>query len=401
MSTENSHQQLFDIVREIPVEISETQVETILTGISTLPFWKIWLRQVNLGSFGAIIGATAIIIGTVWLSLPQSPESIMELTLEAIENHDPEPMPLSLPVSEEQEPLAKVNSKTSLLSQMPAPLLRTDAIPMPSSLQAIIPEATFIPKAKPGESALPPSKVEVPVEKIPTRAQKTTDWTPELYYPTGEPTIAGKWKGRLEGHLLIFVFDFKERGKGWRSHWNQLNVIPLKDIPDLPKYQRGTYELQREAGVLSISSSKRHQKGTFFFTPDQSFKDYLESIGLDLNEADLNPITFSGSNKVTGSSGPKITKSRQELLHFRFFLANINQEYIGYLRKQGYDASDFKYLWKLADRNTSLPYLKKIFPHLKRLTTEKIPLIDLAFMKDNPTPIEPVSGSPAAVTRLN
>ena len=83
---------------------------------------------------------------------------------------------------------------------------------------------------------------------------------------------------------------------------------------------------------------------------------------------------LAGSHRQSWEGNPIYSENPLALLWLKFFLADINGEYLAYLRDRGYEGKSLEEVWMLADNEVSLSYVQRVLPALQDIC----PTLDLA-----------------------
>jgi hypothetical protein len=124
-------------------------------------------------------------------------------------------------------------------------------------------------------------------------------------------------------------------------HWNSSSTFELAELGTLPSGASGTFVVRRDPGTVTFNGSFQDGRGhgTYLYVPDAGFKAYLAGEGFkDLNE--------------------------QLLLHL--FFTNINKEYLGYMKQNGYDGLTIGQLKDLAYQNMNQRVMTGYFDLFKK-----------------------------------
>ena len=196
----------------------------------------------------------------------------------------------------------------------------------------------------------------------------------------GEYTITGKWNVKEGDNTSCIHFHFVESGKDWKTKWKFNECFEDQNLEDFLDGKSTIAVLERSAGQLVLSTTKKSHRGTFRFRPNESFKSYLEDLGFDPHAQPTKIVSVTGSHKYTGDSTLVYSNAPVDVLWYKFFAADINSHYINYLRSHGYLRKDINQLWELADQEVSISFLEEIVPY-RTLTVDSLRLADIAKLK--------------------
>jgi hypothetical protein len=155
----------------------------------------------------------------------------------------------------------------------------------------------------------------------------------------------GEWEAKIEGDLICYQF-IKRLNRG-SVYWERQVCI---DKPDFPKIDSHSFTMTRAAGTVDFKGkvTAKGGKGTYTFTPNSNFQNYLKSQGFDLDEKAL----------------------------FHCCLTDINKEYLVYLKQQNYDLSS-KELTQFALHGITQESMEIYIPGMKELGFERVETNDL------------------------
>jgi len=95
----------------------------------------------------------------------------------------------------------------------------------------------------------------------------------------------GKWFATIKGDKIRIEFraDSNDEYHGWSNN----SDFKLSDFPSLPRGQKGEFSLKREAGTIVFNGVFDDDMGfgSYKFTPNNEFVDYIKSTGVtDVND---------------------------------------------------------------------------------------------------------------------
>ena len=143
--------------------------------------------------------------------------------------------------------------------------------------------------------------------------------------------MKGVWIAEIEGDQVCIKFDNSDRGRN--NYWISHECFKRSDFSALPT-QEGEFTLKRDAGTVVFTGKfdGNDGLGRYRFEASSSFPTYLKNQGI------------SGTVK------------EEHLFHY--FLADINQDYVSFLKRNGYDDMDTDQLRKLAIHDVDKGYIE-------------------------------------------
>ncbi len=152
MNRPDERDETFDLLRDLPVEVSVEQVSAFVATLTLAPTAAFWASKINLNTFLMTSAGASIIAGSIYLLSPNDPgEPAQHQALpaapaleEPMATPEPEPLaavPFTLPVKQDEVAAAKE----------PAPLRTDPLVPAP-----IAPAPSPLPQAPVAMAALPP-----------------------------------------------------------------------------------------------------------------------------------------------------------------------------------------------------------------------------------------------------
>jgi hypothetical protein len=169
----------------------------------------------------------------------------------------------------------------------------------------------------------------------------------------------GNWKATIKGNKL----DLKlYEGDEDKNHMSNSDFL-VSEFTALPMGQDGSFKLVREAGTMQFTGRFDGTKGTgkYKFTPDASYKSYLQSEGI---------IGITGDDDMA------------------FFFLNIKKSYIAMLKNNGYKTPSKDDVIACKALGVDEPYIKSMkqngYPNIKlqELITGKALGINGAFISE-------------------
>src|SRR5579872_1177699 len=124
------------------------------------------------------------------------------------------------------------------------------------------------------------------------------------------------------------VYDDKVHIQFGGLHWSSSSTFMLNELGTLPADKPGTFVVKRDPGSVTFNGSFSNNRGhgTYLFVPDAAFTAYLGQEGF---------------------------KDVSEELMLHLFFTNINKDYLGYMKQNGYDGLTLDQLKDLAFQNVN------------------------------------------------
>ena len=141
-------------------------------------------------------------------------------------------------------------------------------------------------------------------------------------------------------------------------HWSSGSNFMVSELGALPTDKQGTFAVKREAGTVTFNGSFTNGRGhgTYLFEENASFKSFLAQEGFkDINE--------------------------ELMLHL--FFTNINQEYFGYMKANGYTGITMSQLKDLAFQNVNLKVLTGYLDLFKKENYGKVSLEKIIELREH------------------
>lgn len=226
----------------------------------------------------------------------------------------------------------------------------------PLRAQEIVPQVTIVKKPKTHKATKPPKvaldisenisvqpEVQVlePVPKPkPMQNQRTV-------INTSAMETKGLWQAWQEGDQVCFNLTGSNKNKERRNHWMQSECFKKSEIGNLPQNQEGTFQITREAGVLSFTGKFEGDEGygRFDFQVNEAFQNFLNQSGFP--DADEKTV-------------------------FQLFLSNMGKSYISFLKSKGYGDIGAKYLKRLAIFDVTEQDLSTYLKEFNQIPVEQI-----------------------------
>jgi hypothetical protein len=141
-------------------------------------------------------------------------------------------------------------------------------------------------------------------------------------------------------------------------HWNSNSTFLLSELGTLPAGNSGTFVVKRDPGAVTFNGSfvDGRGHGTYLFVPDEGFKAYLTGEGF---------------------------KELSEELMLHLFFTNINKEYLGYMKQNGYDGLTIGELKDLAYRNMNQRVMTGYLQTFKTDGYAKVSVDQIIAMRDH------------------
>lgn len=243
----------------------------------------------------------------------------------------------------------------------PVPRVHPSAF-QPSPAPAAAPKRT-VARTK----SAPPSAIEVPANT--SIQQRSSTLMPEALFNGTYSYFKGK---------LMLTFAYEEDGP--------VNLLFLELSAEeerlVKKSKREQLVITRAAGSLLLYSTGN--KGTFEFLPDTEYRSTMNSRGWGdaaTPEGSFIRIIMGKPTEEKWNVEAQKPVQDQDQLWFRYFTHNINNEYVGLLRENGYDDADMEELWKLANAMIGYEKLEELLNLSAAVLTDKPHLGAIAGMK--------------------
>ncbi|MEM6769961.1 MAG: M56 family metallopeptidase [Bacteroidota bacterium] len=230
---------------------------------------------------------------------------------------------------------------TAPVATVPVPSPAPQPIPAPASAAPL--SLSNVPNPTPAPT---PSPAMVP------NPQPAPAPTPELAMVMGDAEgEINSWTALIEDDEICFQFMSRSNAFNNRYNYQSSRCFDLSLFRDLPRDNMGSFTLTRKAGTITFKGVFEGDDGVgnFSFEPSEAFAATLKSAGF-------------GSYKD------------KEM--FLLFMADMDDEYLAYLKSQGYNPSHDKLL-ELAIFYDDLDELKTRLAEFKRLGFGKPPLSKL------------------------
>lgn len=295
------------------ITMMKTKKSSVRSGwkyLSLLPLLLVSVLQFNAVAQSPVVPATPV---------PPAPAtSIVALTPPSASVSTPAPAaaPISLPVPAQAVSPADVFSPVPIAAPAPTPVPAAVASPNSVPLEVHIPVARFSNDY---------------VAKMNTKMNKKY----------GMETGLNSWTAIIEGAEICFQFMSRSRESNNRYHWNSSRCFEKSEFGELPRGQMGEFYLTRASGKMTLKGvfDGNDGVGNFSFEPRPSFVADLDRLGYG-------------------------TYEENELL--LLFMADMNDDYLRFLKDQGYTPSHQKLL-ELAIFYEDLDELKERISTVERL----------------------------------
>ncbi len=205
------------------------------------------------------------------------------------------PVPPAAPVSPAQIPPMVVATPTP--PQPAAPLAEMDASGLAAPAPVVAPVSLPNPVAAP--APVPnPAPVVVPNMKIDV--------------PEGMENSLNSWTALIEGQDICFNFMSRSNAYDNNYQWNSSRCFDLAELGNLPRNAMGIFTIKRSSGTMTLKGifEENDGVGNFSFAENPAFVNLLKKEGF-------------GSYK-----------EREMLL---FFMADMGEEYVRYIKSVGYE----------------------------------------------------------------
>jgi hypothetical protein len=168
----------------------------------------------------------------------------------------------------------------------------------------------------------------------------------------------GTWFATIKNEKITIRFERDQEGKGTNS-----STFLLSEFKNLPRDKEGSFQLVRDAGTMNFTGkfTGNMGMGSYTYSPDQAFMDYLQKEGVDAGGKDDSSV---------------------------FFAIDLNRSYISMLKKQGFTHLTKENLIPLAAMKIDESFIRDIksngFPDvsLEDLIPLKALNVDGAYIRD-------------------
>jgi len=204
------------------------------------------------------------------------------------------PVPPVSPASPAPAPLIVVT--TPVLPQPAAPLAEVDASGLAIPAPAVAPVSL-------------PAPVTVPAPAAPVIS---TDINVKIDMPEGMENSLNSWTALIEGQDICFNFMSRSNAYDNRYQWNSSRCFDLAELGNLPRNAMGVFTIKRTSGTMTLKGifEENDGVGNFSFEEDPAFVNMLEKEGFG---------------------------SYQEREMLLFFMADMSEEYVRYIKSVGYE----------------------------------------------------------------
>ena len=347
MSYDKTMEELLVSARKAPAELTYDEVEFLFLNPTLPPPARPWWR----GGYLKFLIMLTLIVSFLAFFLPSSVDGT-EYQLSAF------------PVQEETPVYVPVNAlsvATDLLALDIPPIDYTEPevrlpAPQPFSAPAAAPEKTQAP-----EASLP---VASPVNASAPQARTTR--MPDALF-----------SGRYDRDNDSFTLSFTEEDDGL-THLMFVTLSP-EEQRKVKNAATDQIVLERAAGSLLLFDGAK--KGIFEFLPNPEYRAALNARGWGdaaAPEEGIIAVTTGKPAKQGKKAGSRKSVQPLDQLWFRYFTENINDDYIGALRRAGYTETDLGDLWNLANFMVSYEKLKSMLNLTAVVFTDRPPLASLS-----------------------
>lgn len=260
-------------------------------------------------------------------------------------------------------PIAAVTPPTVNISDpAPAAAPMNLSVPAPAAAPVTVPTPVPMPAPVPVPTPVP---LEIPMPEVQFTEAHEAEMNMKLK-AYGLETGRNSWTAYVEGSEACFQFMSRNRSNGNNYHWNSHRCFPMSELGELPRGQMGEFYITRASGKMTLKGvfDGNDGVGNFSFEPRPSFVADLQRLGYG-------------------------TYDEQELL--LLFMADMNEEYLKFLKDQGYDPSHKKLLEvaifyedleELKERIATVKRLGYGRPSLKKLIELQIHGVDENYIED-------------------
>ena len=180
--------------------------------------------------------------------------------------------------------------------------------------------------------------------------QKANKWSDDDDWGNESEDNPGVWSAVINQDKAFIRFG--------GLHWNSSSTFQLAELGTLPTGASGTFVVKRDPGTVTFNGSFQDGRGhgTYIYVPDAGFKTYLAAQGFkDLCD--------------------------QLLLHL--FFTNINKEYLGYMKQNGYDGLTIGQLKDLAYQNVNQRVLTGYLDMFKKESYGKVSVDQIIELREH------------------
>jgi hypothetical protein len=373
MSYDKTMEELLVSARSLPTELSFDEVEFLFLNPTPPPPPPPWWQR---GSYLKFLLMFTLLISLLGFLLPTTAESSKyQLS--------------TFPVQEETL-IATPVDELSTFSYVPRLEVPDINFTVPSVLPRA-PKPLFAPAAAP---------------------EIAEDQEPEIFYldekgnlhdaePAQTQMPPALFRGAYSPNKTSLMLTFQEIPEATEDAPLNILILDLtKDEQrDLKQNKASLVTIERAAGNLLLYPNRRG--GTFEFLPNTSYQDDFSAKGwgpTGVSEQDgFFQVTIGKSNKDSEE------KRVEDQLWFRYFTANINEDYLNLLRTYGYDDTDFGQLWKLANSNTDYQKLEETLTLSSAALTGSVPLAELPSLENDLNKLKDLrcSGEPMSFAQFD
>jgi hypothetical protein len=141
-------------------------------------------------------------------------------------------------------------------------------------------------------------------------------------------------------------------------HWNSGTSFMTSELGPLPIDKPGTFVVKRDAGTVTFTGTFSNDRGhgTYTYTEDASFKDYL---------------TQAGFRDIT------------EELMLHLFFTNIDKKYFAYMKENGYEGITMSELKDLAYQDVNYDILSRYLELFKKEGFGKVSVDQIVELREH------------------
>lgn len=370
MSTANDPlDQRFTTARQLPTPLSLKEVELIFLNPTPLPAAKPWYggsAKFFTMLFSAILVSLALLTGG-------TPEEHPKLSGFPIATSIEKPMPTSATTLP-----SKTGSFLTETNQTPkSERLQTPAVP---TLLAA-PVLSLAPAAAPksfGVAEIDHGSKTAPLPAISEQQESSGTFNSSAFEQASgalpPPIFTGDWRLRDQRLQVILaeVSGVTEEQKYYLPislSTKELAILKQKAVP--------AYKIERAAGTLILEGGKR--RGTFEFLPNESYRQRLNAAGMgDARFSEEEAATIPVGSLTIVPAATLNTEHPRDLIWFKYFVSNVNEDYFQVLYDHGYTKEDLQEFHHLPNYTVNRTLLLDLLETTDKLFAEKVPLKDLA-----------------------
>lgn len=180
---------------------------------------------------------------------------------------------------------------------------------------------------------------------------KTDKWSDDDYDSFDDNQVnPGVWSAVVHTDRVYIQFA--------GFHWSNGATFPTSELGALPTDKPGTFVVKREPGTVTFNGSFTNDRGhgTYIFQADEAFRSYLATEGF---------------------------KDMTEELMLHLFFTNINKQYLGYMKENGYNGISMSELKDLAYQNVNQKIMTGYLELFKKENYGKVSLDRIVELREH------------------